>query len=258
MIIGLPSGILFCPTMLDLTSLIGESQANISANVSSTLNSFKAKCTHEKLRVQITQLASNVGHMSNQQMLRLAAWAKCISRSISDSVIFHSGDNYHNSWSSLRFEIDPVQQKGGTEKSSFEFLLPAWIRAWSFDDPMATIEGVHTADHPFVKNWECVEGIDIGKMFKNNVHYVPSEHSLGIQLADVTASLIRRAVIGLATAPNLHNYGALLTRTIGKPLHATGIFFLAPHEIADTERRYKGLADAINAARATIPNSYCH
>jgi hypothetical protein len=49
----------------------------------------------------------------------------------------------------------------------------------------------------------------------------------------------------------------MLTRAIGKPYHAAGMFLLAPHDVADIERRYKGIADAINAARATIPTSYC-
>jgi hypothetical protein len=106
-------------------------------------------------------------------------------------------------------------------------------------------------------NWDCPDGIDVGKIVKNNVHYVPSDKSLGIQLADVTATLIRKAVIGLATPPNLQNYGLMLTRAIGKPYHAAGMFLLAPHDVADIERRYKGIADAINAARATIPTSYC-
>ena len=124
-------------------------------------------------------------------------------------------------------------------------------------EPVTTIEGIHTTEHPFVKNWACPAGIDAGKMFNSNVHYVASDKSLGIQLADVTATLVRKAVIGLATASNLQNYGFMLTRTIGKPYYAAGMFFLTPHEVADIERRYKGIADSIDAARATIPTSYC-
>ena len=258
LIVDLPPGILFCPIMLDLTSLIGTPQANVSAAVVAKLNSLWGMCKHATLRAKLDQLAANIDRMSDQQVLRLTAWAKCISRCINDSIIFHSGEAFHASWSSLRFEIDPVQQSGGTEKDSFEFLLPAWVTAWSQGEPLMTIEGVHTSEHPFVKNWDCPTGIDVGKMFKNNVHYVPSDKSLGIQLADVTATLVRKAVIGLATASNLQNYGFLLTRTIGMPYHAAGMFFLAPHDVADVERRYKGIVDAINAARATIPTSYCN
>ncbi len=257
MIVDLPAGILFCPIMLDLTSLIGTPQANVSTAIAAKLTAIQGTCKHATLQAEIGQLAADIGRMSDQQVLRLAAWAKCISRCINDSIIFHSGDAYHPSWSSLRFKIDPVQQSRGTEKDSFGFLLPAWVSAWSHDEPLTTIEGIHTAEHPFTKNWDCLTGIDVGKMFKSNVHYVPSDKSLGIQLADVTATLVRKAVIGLATAPNLRNYGFMLTRSIGKPYHAAGMFFLAPHAVGDIERRYKGIADAINAARDTIPTSYC-
>jgi hypothetical protein len=258
MIIDLPAGILFCPIMLDLTSLIGRPQATVSAAVAERLTAIQGTCRHATLQAEIGRLATVIGSMSGQQVLRLAAWAKCISRCINDSIIFHSGETYRPSWSSLRFEIDPVQQSGGTEGESFKFLLPAWVTAWSQDDPLTMIEGIHTADHPFVTGWNCPAGIDTGKMFKSNVHYVPSEKCRGIQLADVTATLIRRAVIELATAPNLQNYGFLLTRTIGKPVHAAGMFFLAPYDVADVERRYRGIADAINAARTNIPTSYCN
>lgn len=257
MLIDLPTGILFCPIMLDLTSLIGTPQANVSSAVSARLTAIQQTCKHVTLQVEIGQLAADIGSMSDQQVLRLATWAKCISRCINDSIIFHSADTYHSSWSSLRFEIDPVQQNGGTEKESFEFLLPAWVTAWSQDEPMTTIDGIHTPEHPFVKNWECPGGIDAGKIFQSNVYYISSDRSMGIQLADVTATLVRKAVIGLATVTNLENYGFMLTRTIGKPYHAAGMFFLAPHEIADIERRYKGIADAINAARLAIPTAYC-
>lgn len=132
-----------------------------------------------------------------------------------------------------------------------------WVSSWSQDEPFTTIEGIHTVDHPLVKNWDCDEGLDIGKMFKNNLHYVSSASSKGIQLADMTATLVRRAVMGIVNAVDLQNYGFMMTKTIGKPLHACGMFCLAPADIKDLERRYHGLADAINAARGSFPAFYC-
>lgn len=256
-IVDLPPGILFCPITLDLTSLIGSPTNDLRDKVAAKLLALQSTCKNAKFRDEIGELAANIGGMSDQQILRLITWAKCISRCINDSIIFHSGDSYHTAWSSVRFEIDPVQQNGGSEADSFEFLLSAWVTTWSHDEPFTTIEGVHTPDHPFIQNWDCAAGIEVGKMFRDNVHYVPSDKSMGIQLADVTATLVRKAVLGLATAPNLQNYGFLMTRTIGKPYHAAGMFFLAPHDAADVERRYKGIADSINAARATLSSAYC-
>jgi hypothetical protein len=77
------------------------------------------------------------------------------------------------------------------------------------------------------------------------------------RFADMTATLVRRAVVGLATAPNLKNYGFMITKTIGRdPLRASGICFLCPHDVLDAERRYSGIADSINGARAGNAKAY--
>ena len=257
MLVALP-GILVCPIMLDLTSIVGQPQSDAAGLVSRKLIQLQATCKHEAFRNQIAALASDIGALSTQQALRLAAWAKCIARTVHDSIIRHSGTKYESSWNSLRFEIDPVENiPGNREERVFETMLPMWVSSWSHDEPFTEIEGIDTADHPLVKNWDCNDGLDIGKMFKDNVHYVSSASSKGIQLADMTASLVRRSVMGIANAADLQNYGFMMTKTIGKPLHACGMFCLAPAEIKDLERRYHGIADAINAARSSFRGSYC-
>jgi hypothetical protein len=65
------------------------------------------------------------------------------------------------------------------------------------------------------------------------------------------------AGIGIANPVNLQNYGFMMTKTIGQPLHACGMFCIAAAEIEELERRYHGLADAINGARGSLPGSYC-
>lgn len=249
-------GILFCPTMLDITSLIGRPEAEASAAVSKKLFDLESACKHETLKRQIRELAAQVGRMSNQQILRLMTWAICINRCISDSIVFHSSPEFNSSWESMRFELDPVEQSPGNEEKSLRFLLPSWVTSWSVANPMATIEEIHTAEQPFVKAWCTDQGIDVGKMFKGNIHYTSSEESKGIQLADITATVVRKAVIGLATSANLQNYGFLMTKSVGNPLHACGLTFLVPPNKADAERRYAGIVDAINGARRGCANSY--
>jgi hypothetical protein len=255
-LVALP-GILLCPIMLDLTSLVGKPEADIAGLVSQKLLRLQAACKHQTFRDEIIQLATDVGTMSTQQCLRLAAWAKCIGRTINDSIIQHSGLKYESSWNSLRFEIDPVESTpGNREERVFETMLPMWVSSWSQNNPFTEIEGIHTPDHPLVKNWDCDKGLDVGKMFKNNVRYVSSASSKGIQLADMIATVVRRAVMGVANTVNLQNYGAMMTKTIGNPLHACGMFCLAPAELKDLQRRYYGIFEAINAARGSYPGSY--
>ena len=257
MLADLP-GILLRPIMLDLTSLAGQPQAQVASLVSRKLMELQATCRHETFRNQIAELALDVGRLSVQQALRLAAWAKCISRTIQDSIILHSGTKYESSWNALSFEIDPVEDvPGNREERVFEAMLPMWVTSWSRDEPFATIEGIHTADHPLVKNWDTGEGLDIGKMFRTNVHYVSSAKSKGIQLADMKASLVKRAVIGVANTKDLQNYGLMMTKSIGKSERACGLFCLAPAAIDDFNRRYQGLTDAIIGGRSAVPGSYC-
>jgi len=257
MLAALP-GILLRPVMLDLTSLGGQPHAQVASLVSRKLTELEAACRHETMRNQMAHLALDVGRLSAQQALRLAAWAKCIARTIQDSIILHSGTKYQSSWNSPRFEIDPVEKTpGNREERVFGTMLPMWVTSWSHDEPFTIIEGVHTADHPLVKNWDSGEGLDIGKMFSNNVHYVSSASSRGIQLADMTADLVRRAVIGIANATDLQNYGLMMTKSIGQPQRASGLFCLAPAAIDDLNRRYHGLADAIGGARNAHAGSYC-
>jgi uncharacterized protein DUF3800 len=257
MLADLP-GILLCPIMLDLTSLVGQRQAHVAALVSRKLTELQATCRHETFRNQIAELALDVGKMSTQQALRLVAWAKCIARTIQDSIILHSGTTHESSWNSLRFEIDPVEEvPGNREERVFGTMLPMWVSSWSLDEPFTEIEGIHTVDHPLVKNWDSDQGLDIGTIFKSNVHYVSSASSKGIQLADMTASLVRRSVMGIANAIDLQNYGLMMTKSIGKPQRACGLFCLAPAAVEDLNRRYHGLTDAIIGGRIALPGSYC-
>ena len=177
---------------------------------------------------------------------------------VQDSIILYRGVRYHPSWNSVRFEIDSVEPgPGSREERVFRTMLPMWVTGWSHDEPFTTIEGIHTTNHPLVKNWDAEEGLDIGKIFRDNVHYVSSATSKGIQLADMTASLVRRAVIGIANAVDLQNYGLMMTKSIGRSENACGLFCLAPAAVADLNRRYHGLTNAIIGGRSGLPGSYC-
>jgi hypothetical protein len=73
----------------------------------------------------------------------------------------------------------------------------------------------------------------------------------------MTADLVRRAVIGIAIATHLQNYGLMMTKSLGTPQRASGLFCLAPTAIDDLNCRYHGLAHAISGARRAHPGSYC-
>lgn len=256
MITDLPIGILLCPIVIDLTSLAGKSDAKISSDVSQRLTELKPTCVDPEFRKWVQALALKTGAMSNQQMLRLYAWARCVYRCVQDSIFWYSFPGYLGDWSELRFEIDPVQQNGGTEAEVFDFMLRQWIIAWCQQRPLMIARETLTPNHPFMKKYDTPKGIDAKKIFDNNIHYVPSNKSTGIQLADMTATIIRRAIVN-SSVDTLFDYGMLMTRTLGDTRRAAGVSFFGTREEREAaEVRYQGMGNVIEFVRQRIPNSY--
>jgi hypothetical protein len=242
-------GILVCPILLDLTSIAGRAEALRNA-VAAKLEEWAALCLHETMRQEVLLLRRQVGNLSPEVTFRLAAWAQCIMRCIDNSIVGHSGPEFHGCWGSLRFEIDAVCRTGGNrEEQVFPKLLPSWVTAWSVKRPFTLIEELHTESHPFVRNWDTDRGVDLGKMLRGNVHFCASEQSIGIQLADMAASLVRKAVVGVVSTFDLDSYGLMMLRALGRPTHAHGIFSFAELDPTDLSRRYHGLVHAMENAR---------
>jgi hypothetical protein len=120
LILDFPGKILLCPTMLDLTTLVGRPEANIVNMLIAKLTHWQSVCKHASMRQQVGELAAEVAKLSPQQALRLAGWAKCIKSAINDSVIHHCGPEYHSAWGGVHFELDPVDETpGGREETVF-------------------------------------------------------------------------------------------------------------------------------------------
>lgn len=245
--------LLICPTILDLTSLCGESYDSTVGKIASKMRSVSLQCLHETMRSETSDLASEIDRMSPTQVLRLVSWARCIARTLQDSLIYHSGGDCTPCWGSLHFEVDAVNNS--REEKVFDVLLPGWVAAWSAKTPFHLIEEIHTADHPFVQNWDREDGLDLGKILRPNLHYVTSNQSRGIQIADMAASVIRRAVLGrnsIVYPKELRNYGKLMTRAIRSPEESCGLFCLGRNVTpTETNRTYLGLVGEIRAARKT-------
>jgi hypothetical protein len=112
------------------------------------------------------------------------------------------------------------------------------------------IKEIHTAKHPFVQRYDTDAGVDFGKIVRDNIHYPWSHTSPGLQMADMAATIVAKAVRGVANAVDLQNYGVMMFRSIGRPLEAPGIFSLVEPSLDDLSRRYYGLPEAIDAVRS--------
>jgi hypothetical protein len=242
-------GCMVCPTILDLTSMAGRA-VEIRNKIVTKLNAWATQCKYETMRREVDLLGRQVGNLSPVAAFRLAAWAQCIKRCIADSIIAHSGREFHDCWTDVTFEIDAVQPKAASrEQQVFTNMLPAWVTAWCQRDPFTLIEEIHTEDHPFVRRWDTERGIDLGKMFRGNVRFSSSHISLGLQIADMASSVVRRAVAGLVSAYDLSTYGLMLKGTLRSSTHAHGLFSFAELNETDIARRFQGLVEAVEHAR---------
>jgi hypothetical protein len=244
-------GILLCPIILDITSLARRDDVDTKSDVVQRLRAWQSRCKHESMKNELEQLVKQVENLSTPQVLRLATWARCIFRCLQDSIVQHSDSKYDVCWTNMRFEFDPVHRRAGNrEEQVFSVLLPAWVTGWYANEPLTTIEEVHTSDHPFIRQYRVGdEGIDIGEIVRGSVQYPSSTCSYGLQIADMATAITSHAVRGLTSALELHDYGIMMTRTIRKPLEATGLFTFVEPSLGDWQRRFYGLPEAIDAVK---------
>jgi hypothetical protein len=242
-------GILICPTMLDLTSMAGHA-LELRDKVIKKLETTAALCEHESMQGEVSLLGRQFGNLSPEVAFRLGSWAQCIKRCIDDSVFSHSCPQFHDCWAKMTFEMDPVQPNAGSrEQQVFTKMLPGWVTAWCKKQPIVLIEEVHTENHPFVREWETEGGIDLGKMFRGNLQFRSSNESLGLQIADMAASVARKAVLGIVSAYDLMSYGVMMSKSPRSATHAHGIFSFSEFDEAEIARRFLGLVDAVSVVR---------
>ncbi|MBK7595720.1 MAG: hypothetical protein IPJ11_10870 [Gemmatimonadetes bacterium] len=131
-----------------------------------------------------------------------------------------------SSWERVAIEIDAVQTApGNREEQVFRILLLAWLTGWSDKRPFALIEGIHTAEHPFVKNFDSAEGIDMGRLISPNVSFGISARSEGLQVADLVASVVYAAASDLSNRGAATYYTLLMKRASYYPAHmGPGLF----------------------------------
>jgi hypothetical protein len=243
-------GILICPTILDLTSIAGHA-ITVRDKVVRKLESTAANCLHQSMQEEVGLLSRQFGNLSPEVAFRLSSWARCIKRCIDDSIFAHRGVAFSDCWTKMTFEIDIVRVGAKSrEQQVFTKMLPGWVTAWCQKEPIMLIEEIHTDDHPFVREWDTERGIDLGKMLRGNLQFSSSYQSLGLQIADFAASVVRKAVVGIVSVYDLKSYGVMMSNSPRSATHAHGIFSLGEINRGDIARRFHGLVEAISIARS--------
>jgi hypothetical protein len=237
------------PAMLDIAS-INRAKKDVRGDIVRRMRNLAEQCIHETLREETQLLANRFGNLSDNQALRLGSVAYCIKRAFEQTIILLGGKEYFDCWNQMRFVIDRVQvRQGSREELVFKWTMLGWLEGWSRKNPTMTIKEIHTEEHPLIKKFSTDDDrCDLAKIYRDNLRYQCSSESKGIQIADMTASIISHAVNGIVTPDNLTNYGLLLKNNIWSAAHSHGLFCLTdPSEIDHSY--YHGLTEAIAKVR---------
>jgi hypothetical protein len=191
-------GISVTPVTLDLSSLSLRHEGAMTDQMYELLSQWAEKMLHPEARAQLQLLARQYRNLSVSQGLRIYSLANCIREALETAIVFLSNRGHENAWGSTLFEVDRVQTRvGNREETVFSLMVLSWLSGWSQRHPMPLVTGIHTEDHPFVKNYDTPDGIDIGKLVRGRIRWVDSRESWGVQMADIGATIVSQAAYAL-------------------------------------------------------------
>lgn len=237
------------PVTLDLTCFLNNEHEALPKKMKEILQQQSLECIHETMRDETALLGRQLGNLSSEQALRIAALAYCFQETVRDAVMFLSCRGHEGAWEKLSFEIDAAQRRPGSrEHAVFSIMLLSWLTAWSRSHPLPLVKEIHTSDHPFVRLYEREEGIDLGKIVRGNLHWVDSSTSWGIQIADISASIVHRAVHDLEDEEGWGSVlGHLMRSSVRGPRTCLGLFSLSGMLPSEVANKYRGLCNVIAA-----------
>ena len=206
-------GVSITPVTLDLSSLSGSRIDRMPERMSCVLTEWADKMLYNEASEQLVLLARQYANLSVNQSLRIYSLAACIREALEHSILFLSSEQHESAWNSLRFELDRVQVRPNSrEEKVFSLVVLGWLMGWSRTRSLLTVKELHTDDHPFVKNYVTHDGADLGKIFYNNLYWVNSRDSWGVQLADISATIVYQAASALNDEDGLVSLYRLLMR----------------------------------------------
>ncbi len=246
-LVGHTDGISLTPVTLDLSHLALVPPKELVEPIYARMDWNAARMVYKTARSQIELLAKQVRNLSVPQVMRIYSWANCLREALYHSILFLSVGPHRDSWNSVSIEIDPVQPKvGSREQRVFSFMVLAWLVAWSHDRPFATIEGVHTSEHPFVRNYVTEEGVSFGKLVRPNVSWPKSSESDGLQIADLAAAVVYSAASERHDNNGaLSYYARLMKGSFYGPVRGPGLFSPVDNVPSEVPDKYRVLTDVM-------------
>jgi hypothetical protein len=240
-------GVSLTPVTLDLSHLVGIDDSG--ETWLTKLDHEPERMLYETMRNEIRLLGKQARNLSRVQQLRIYAWAYCLHQALYHSIIFLGHGADASSWDTVSIIIDPVQPRAGNrEQRVFSLMVLAWLMGWSRDRPFITVQGIHTPEHRFMQLYDRPEGIDLGKLVRGNLHWIPSQKNLGLQIADLTASAVYTAATELkGGSESLEHFRSLMRSSFYGPVRGPGLFSPLASPPQEAAARYEVLSDAMRS-----------
>jgi len=126
----------------------------------------------------------------------------------------------------------------------FSLMVLSWLTAWSFRHPIILVTELHTPEHPFVQNFDTEAGVAFGRLVRDRIHWLSSKESWGLQVADIAANVVGRAIEELNdTNGTVTLYGSLMRSSYYGPLRGPGLVSPLAEPDNATAMKYRLLVD---------------
>ena len=171
----------------------------------------KDKMHYETARTGLELLSDQVKRLSPQLYMQLVCQVNLIADVINRAILFYVQRNPKN-LSRFRWRIDQKNTEKNEYEDAFEKVAPALLQSISLENPsIAVREFDYTAMSKFTytkanaPNYlnECYglsvnveNSLNVGKIMRDDLSFPDSKECIGVQVADLLASGIRRALRG--------------------------------------------------------------
>ncbi|MBA4328966.1 MAG: hypothetical protein C0428_12125 [Polaromonas sp.] len=166
---------------------------------------YKEKMLHESMRQALTDLSNAVKklppNLYAQLMFQITLFHDVVARGVLYFV-----QRFPQTLGEIRWRVDQKDVIPTEYEKVFRRMLPAILQSISMREPIMMVQGF---DYSYLKNYEFppgekptflqstynlpdADGLDLGKMVGGNFKFVDSKKVIGVQIADLLASGIRR------------------------------------------------------------------
>ena len=180
------------------------------------------KMNHESMRESLRELNHRINNLSVPQYVQFVALNSLISRVFRSSTCYYS-QRIPDTLATFQWYIDEKNSVSPKFEEFWLTVLHPFLQSKSLKRPLLTLE---SGDYSYMKKFECNspkylkdtygidsnDGYDPSKIWGDNVKFLDSKKSLGIQLVDILTTSLRRAFSGTLQQCGWSNIGKLMVQ----------------------------------------------